>query len=105
MGSSWSFLPIQFVERWPGIVGVWKLIRGHWLDNDRYFAGRDGFHVRYSAAGESARLIRSRDPVVGAQYRWSAAFAPANPAFWGLFQGTFLTVSHYHFKSNVLQDG
>ena len=44
-----------------------------------------------SAVGESARLIGSRDPVVGAQYRWSAAFAPANPAFWGLFQGTFLT--------------
>jgi choline transport protein len=27
------------------------------------------------------------DPVVGAQYRWSAAFAPFAPRFWGLFQG------------------
>ncbi|KAL9591878.1 MAG: hypothetical protein Q9179_007282 [Wetmoreana sp. 5 TL-2023] len=27
------------------------------------------------------------DPVVGAQYRWSAQFAPTSPRFWGLFQG------------------
>ncbi len=27
------------------------------------------------------------DPVVGAQYRWSAQFAPVWPRFWGLFQG------------------
>jgi hypothetical protein len=25
--------------------------------------------------------------VVGAQYRWSAAFAPSHPEFWGLVQG------------------
>ncbi|KAG9229523.1 amino acid/polyamine transporter I [Amylocarpus encephaloides] len=31
--------------------------------------------------------MASLDPVVGAQYRWSAAFAPSNAAFWGLFQG------------------
>ncbi|KAK9416764.1 putative Amino acid permease [Seiridium unicorne] len=31
--------------------------------------------------------MASADPVVGAQYRWSAAFAPFAPRFWGLFQG------------------
>jgi choline transport protein len=30
----------------------------------------------------------SRDPTVGAQYRWSARFAPAAPRFWALIQGT-----------------
>ena len=27
------------------------------------------------------------DPLVGAQYRWSANFAPFAPRFWGLIQG------------------
>ncbi|KAL8706333.1 MAG: hypothetical protein Q9225_007967 [Loekoesia sp. 1 TL-2023] len=31
--------------------------------------------------------MASVDPVVGAQYRWSAQFAPMWPRFWGLFQG------------------
>ncbi|KAL8691569.1 MAG: hypothetical protein Q9218_003229 [Villophora microphyllina] len=31
--------------------------------------------------------MASIDPVVGAQYRWSAQFAPLWPRFWGLFQG------------------
>ncbi|KAH8200979.1 hypothetical protein TruAng_004838 [Truncatella angustata] len=31
--------------------------------------------------------MASADPAVGAQYRWSAAFAPFAPRFWGLFQG------------------
>ncbi|KAF2718173.1 amino acid transporter [Polychaeton citri CBS 116435] len=31
--------------------------------------------------------MASIDPVVGAQYRWSAQFAPMWPRFWGLFQG------------------
>ncbi|KAL8696781.1 MAG: hypothetical protein Q9201_007479 [Fulgogasparrea decipioides] len=31
--------------------------------------------------------MASTDPVVGAQYRWSAQFAPTSPRFWGLFQG------------------
>ena len=30
----------------------------------------------------------SSDPMVGAQYRWSANFAPSAPRFWGLLQGT-----------------
>ena len=36
-------------------------------------------------------LTMTPDPVVGAQYRWSAKFAPAWPRFWGLLQG-WLTI-------------
>lgn len=39
------------------------------------------------------RLIVTRDPTVGAQYRWSANFAPFAPRFWGLLQGLFTAVS------------
>lgn len=35
--------------------------------------------------------MASIDPVVGAQYRWSAKFAPAYRHFWGLIQG-WLTI-------------
>jgi len=31
--------------------------------------------------------MASIDPVIGAQYRWSAKFAPIWPRFWGLLQG------------------
>ncbi|KAG4432887.1 hypothetical protein IFR05_011633 [Cadophora sp. M221] len=40
-----------------------------------------------TAIAFSLAEMASLDPVVGAQYRWSAAFAPFNPRFWGLFQG------------------
>ena len=33
------------------------------------------------------RLIKLRDPTVGAQYRWSATFAPKWNKFFGLMQG------------------
>jgi hypothetical protein len=33
--------------------------------------------------------IPHRDPIVGAQYRWSASFAPFAPRFWGFLQGVF----------------
>lgn len=32
-------------------------------------------------------LTSHSDPIVGAQYRWSARFAPFAPRFWGLIQG------------------
>jgi choline transport protein len=47
-----------------------------WLLCDRL---RVPFDVSYS--------LRCRDPTVGAQYRWSANFAPTAPRFWGLLQG------------------
>ena len=40
-----------------------------------------------NAIAASLAEMASIDPVVGARYRWSAAFAPGAPAFWGLFQG------------------
>ncbi|EHK97199.1 putative Uncharacterized amino-acid permease C15C4.04c [Glarea lozoyensis 74030] len=43
--------------------------------------------VGSTAIAISLAEMASLDPVVGAQYRWSAAFAPSNNAFWGLFQG------------------
>ncbi|KAH6677107.1 amino acid/polyamine transporter I [Halenospora varia] len=43
--------------------------------------------VGSTAIATSLAEMASLDPVVGAQYRWSAAFAPFNPKFWGLFQG------------------
>src|SRR5436190_23388408 len=46
----------------------------------------------HTVAGEAALLTKTRDPVVGAQYRWSAAFAPGNPEFWGLIQGMRLLI-------------
>jgi hypothetical protein len=53
------------------------------------FACRDGFHVRHLRTHLRSVLIRFSDPVVGAQYRWSARWAPRgmNKKFWGLFQG------------------
>jgi len=36
----------------------------------------------------------SSDPMVGAQYRWSAKFAPAAPRFWALVQGTSYILLH-----------
>jgi len=35
----------------------------------------------------SIDLSMFSDPLVGAQYRWSANFAPFAPRFWGLLQG------------------
>ncbi|KAH8810972.1 amino acid/polyamine transporter I [Xylogone sp. PMI_703] len=43
--------------------------------------------VGSTAIAISLAEMASMDPVVGAQYRWSAAFAPIYPEFWGLFQG------------------
>ncbi|KAF2708629.1 amino acid transporter [Pleomassaria siparia CBS 279.74] len=45
------------------------------------------------AVGFSLAELASIDPTVGAQYRWSANFAPAYPRFWGLFQGWITTAA------------
>ena len=44
-----------------------------------------------TAIALSLAEMASIDPVVGAQYRWSAKFAPIWPRFWGLLQG-WLTI-------------
>ncbi|KAH7072139.1 amino acid/polyamine transporter I [Paraphoma chrysanthemicola] len=45
------------------------------------------------AVGFSLAELASIDPTVGAQYRWSANFAPAAPRFWGLMQGWITTAA------------
>jgi amino acid permease len=40
-----------------------------------------------NAVSISLAEMASIDPTVGAQYRWSANFAPFAPRFWGLLQG------------------
>jgi len=42
-----------------------------------------------TALGEMA----SMDPTVGAQYRWSARFAPFAPEFWGFIQGWITVIA------------
>jgi hypothetical protein len=59
---------------------------------NRCVAGRDGLNVSHSLPCLyciSADKNRST-PVVGAQYRWTALYAPRkvmSPAFWSLLQG------------------
>lgn len=45
------------------------------------------------ALAASLAEMASIKPVVGAQYRWTAMFAPRfmSPAFWGLLQGMFIS--------------
>ena len=44
--------------------------------------------------------LASINPVVGAQYRWTALYAPKvlRPEFWGLMQGTLATIILYLFS-------
>ncbi|RYN15833.1 hypothetical protein AA0119_g13440 [Alternaria tenuissima] len=58
-----------------------------------------------TALGEMA----SMDPTVGAQYRWSARFAPSAPEFWGFIQGWITVIAWvcscagaFSFMSNTL---
>lgn len=51
-----------------------------------------------TAVAMSLGEMASMDPTVGAQYRWSANFAPAFPRFWGLIQG-WLTVAAWIFTT------
>ncbi|KAF2001658.1 amino acid transporter, partial [Amniculicola lignicola CBS 123094] len=43
-----------------------------------------------TAVAMSLAEMASMDPTVGAQYRWSARFAPRYPEFWGFMQGTLI---------------
>jgi choline transport protein len=55
-----------------------------------------------------ANQLLLRDPTVGAQYRWSAKFAPKYPRFFGLLQGkclsAFLDLSS-EYNLTVIQGG
>src|SRR5438034_455589 len=53
-----------------------------------------------TSVGGSTQLTRTRDPVVGAQYGWSAALAPRNPEFWSLIQGMPRCSSYVDTQNN-----
>lgn len=90
MGSFRALHPVQSAQRRPSIAGVWQFPGWLWILPHCIVIGRNGIHVRSSIAlvlGRTNLLTCGSDPVVGAQYRWSAQFAPMWSRFWGLFQG------------------
>lgn len=90
MGSIRSVNTVQSVERRPGVTCLRQLARGHRIMPHSALSCGDGIDVSpvRSALKHLVMLLTHRsDPVVGAQYRWSAQFAPIWPRFWGLFQG------------------
>ena len=67
---------LWYHPRWAGCLRCGSLI------------SRAGINVMEAIAKhQSQNLTLRRDPTVGAQYRWSANFAPFAPRFWGLLQG------------------
>lgn len=56
-------------------------------------------------------LTASSNPTVGAQYRWTALYAPPrflSPAFWSLLQGSYAPKSRFcivEIANFVAQDG
>ena len=99
MGDSCHHLSVLPLERWPIFNGLWGYPCRLWGHCDRAITWRDGFDVRFLANRlfiPGAHFPFSSDPMVGAQYRWSAHFAPCAPRFWGLLQG-WLTVGAWMF--------
>lgn len=82
-----AYLPTQSTEWRSSINSIRQFICNHWGHSNCAVNSRAGLYVCMNTASGSSLLTTVRDPVVGAQYRWSAAFAPSNPEFWGLFQG------------------
>lgn len=96
MGGCSNHLPVRPPQRRPSFDGLRRYSRWLRFHHACTVTCRVGFHVRYPSCVlfRDRRLLTSvlfRDPNVGAQYRWSAKFAPAAPRFWGLMQGTSCT--------------
>lgn len=96
MGRRCGDFSIVLAEWRTGVNGVWGNIRWTGLHGDRFIVGRDGFNVRRNliladlpCKDPITQAAFSRDPVVGAQYRWTALYAPRfmSPEFWSLIQG------------------
>ena len=89
MGGHRSRSTVQSAEWRSCVASIWQY--SSWCRNlpHSIIFGRDGFHVSVSSIASLRAQVLSchSDPVVGAQYRWSAQFAPIWPRFWGLFQG------------------
>ncbi|KAA8624967.1 hypothetical protein TUN199_09426 [Pyrenophora tritici-repentis] len=94
---AWEAVGLSFQLAWPN-GGPAALVYGSMI------AGIDSTLVAL-ALGEMA----SMDPTVGAQYRWSARFAPFAPEFWGFIQGWITVIAWvcscagaFSFMSNTL---
>jgi hypothetical protein len=80
-----------------------------WVLHTCCFIGREGLHVGPTWALRERRCVVdiATDPTVGAQYRWSALYAPRvmSPAFWSLLQGMNLTTGTQVPELTFVQDG
>ena len=90
VGSVRHHFPIRTSQRRTFVHGLRIHSRRLWSDRSGLLNGRNGLHVRKKPCLSAIEptLTPCRDPTVGAQYRWSANFAPFAPRFWGLLQGT-----------------
>ena len=91
LGDFRRYLRVLFAEWRSGFDGLRFHPRILWSHCGCAVVGRNGLHVRIVyrlLASAGADLSIYSDPIVGAQYRWSANFAPFAPRFWGLLQGT-----------------
>jgi hypothetical protein len=92
MGGDCHWASVFYVEWRTSFIAIWNNIRRPWINRDCYVTSRNGFNVRsfIRLAILVANQRLHRDPTVGAQYRWSAKFAPKYPRFFGLLQGKSL---------------
>ncbi|KAL6157973.1 hypothetical protein ACJQWK_07949 [Exserohilum turcicum] len=94
---AWEAVGLSFQLAWPN-GGPAALVYGSMITGI-------GSTLVALALGEMA----SMDPTVGAQYRWSARFAPLAPEFWGFIQGWTTVIAWicscagaFSFMSNTL---
>lgn len=103
MGDCRNHVPVLAAEWRPGFNCLWRHPRWLWLCLRCHVACRNVFDVRHVSSSfqlccfrAASLLSLSSDPVVGAQYRWSARFAPAAPRFFAMVQGTSHLLLHVH---------
>jgi len=88
VGRNGLNFPICTAQWWAFSLALRMHSRRLWRDCSGLLYGGNGLHVRKTVPAIRSSLTSCRDPVIGAQYRWSANFAPFAPRFWGLIQGT-----------------
>jgi hypothetical protein len=87
VGRNGLNFPICTAQWWAFSLALRMHSRRLWRDCSGLLYGGNGLHVRKTVPATRSSLTSCRDPVIGAQYRWSANFAPFAPRFWGLTQG------------------
>lgn len=90
LGSVSSDISVRTRKWRPSVNCVRGIICRHRDHIGRDLASRNGIDVRCTHVYRLLTLRHSRDPTVGAQYRWSATFAPRYNRFFGLMQGRFI---------------